>query len=71
MSAVEALHAAKAAGVEVAVNGEDLSLKASSPPPEYVLTGLSRNKAEIIALLRPRADGWAAEIGRASCRERV
>ena len=61
MSAVEALHAAKAAGVEVAVNGEDLSLKASSPPPEYVLTGLSRNKAEIIALLHPRDDGWSAE----------
>ncbi len=61
MSAVEALHAAKAAGIEVAVNGEDLSLMASSPPPEHVLTGLSRNKAEIIALLRPRDDGWSTE----------
>ena len=61
MSAVEALHAAIAAGIGIAVNGESLSLKASSPPPEHVLTGLSRNKAEIIALLRPRADGWSAE----------
>ena len=61
MSAVEALLAAKAAGIEVAVNGADLVLKAISPPPEPILTGLSCNKAEIIALLRPSDDGWSAE----------
>jgi TubC N-terminal docking domain len=59
MSAVEALKAARAAGVELALDGDDLALKAASAPPAAVLDALSRHKAEIVALLRPAEDGWS------------
>jgi hypothetical protein len=61
MSAVEALKAARAAGVELALDGDDLALKAASAPPAAVLDALSRHKAQIVALLRPAEDGWSAE----------
>ena len=61
MSAVEALKAARAAGVELALDGDDLVLEAASAPPAAVLDALSRHKAEIVALLRPGRDGWSAE----------
>jgi hypothetical protein len=61
MRAVEALKAARAAGVEVAIDGDDLALKAASAPPAAVLNALSHHKVEIIALLRPAEDGWSAE----------
>jgi hypothetical protein len=60
MTAIEALRAARAAGVEIDLHGDDLVLEASSPPPDAVLDALSRNKAGIIALLRPADDGWNA-----------
>ena len=53
MSAAEALKAARAAGVELGIDGDDLVLEASAPPPAAVLDLLSRHKAEIVALLRP------------------
>jgi hypothetical protein len=56
MSAVEALKAARAAGVELALDGDDLALKAASAPPAAVLDALSRHKAEIMVLLRPAED---------------
>ena len=61
MTAVGALRAAGAAGVEVALDGKDLVLEASSLPPEPVLDALSKNKARIAALLRPGGDGWSAD----------
>jgi hypothetical protein len=61
MSAVDALKAARAAGVELAIDGDDLALKAASAPPAAVLDALSRHKAQIVALLRPAEDGWSAE----------
>jgi hypothetical protein len=61
MSAVEALKAARAAGVELALDGDDLVLKAASTPPAAVLDALSRHKAEIMVRLRPAEDGWSAE----------
>ena len=61
MSAVEALKAARAAGIELALDGDDLALSAASAPPAVVLDALSRHKAEIVALLRPGRDGWSAE----------
>jgi hypothetical protein len=61
MSAVEALKAARAAGVELALDGDDLALKAASAPSAAVLDALSRHKAEIMVLLRPAEDGWSAE----------
>ena len=61
MSAAEALKAARAAGIQLGVDGDDLVLEASVPPPAAVLDLLSRHKAEIVALLRPAEDGWSAE----------
>ena len=61
MSAVEALKAARAAGVELALDGDALALTAASAPPAVVLDALSRHKAEIVVLLRPAEDGWSAE----------
>jgi hypothetical protein len=61
MSAISALKAARAAGVELALDGDDLALKAASAPSAAVLDALSRHKAEIMVLLRPAEDGWSAE----------
>ena len=61
MSAMEALKAARAAGVDVVLQGDDLTLEASSPPSEAVMAALSENKTGIVALLRPGDDGWNAE----------
>ena len=43
------------------LDGDDLVLNAASAPPAAVLNALSRHKAEVVALLRPRRDGWPAE----------
>ena len=61
MSAAEALKAARATGIHLGIDNDDLILEASLPPPAAVLDALSRHKAEIIALLRPAKDGWSAE----------
>jgi hypothetical protein len=61
MSSAEALKVARAAGVELALDGDDLVLNAASAPPAAVLDVLSRHKAEIVSLLRPGCDGWSAE----------
>ena len=61
MTAAEALKAVRAAGVELALDGDDLVLNAASAPPATVLDALSRHKAEIVSLLRPGRDGWSAE----------
>jgi hypothetical protein len=61
MSAIEALNAARAAGVHLGIDGEDLVLKAALAPPTAVLDALSRHKAEILVLLRPGGDGWSCE----------
>jgi hypothetical protein len=61
MSAVGALKAARAAGVHLGIDDDDLVLEAASEPPAAVLDALSRHKAEIVALLRPAEDDWSAE----------
>lgn len=61
MSAIEALKAARAAGIELALDGDDLALSAASAPSAAMLDALSRHKAEIVALLRPGRDGWSGE----------
>jgi hypothetical protein len=71
MSAVMALRAARAAGVELALAGNDLSLKAASEPPVIVLEALVRHKSEIVALLRPGPGGWSAEDWRLFFDERA
>lgn len=61
MSAAEALKAARAAGIELGIDRDDLVLQASAPPPPAMLDLLFFHKAEIVPLLRPRRDGWTAE----------
>ena len=61
MSAAEALQAARAAGIRVGIDGNDLVLEASAPPPPAVLDLLSHHKAGIVMLLRLADDGWSAE----------
>jgi hypothetical protein len=71
MSAAEALKAARAVGIHLEVDGDDLLLKASAPPPTAILKVLSRHKAEIVAVLRPGRDGWSAEDWQAFFDERA
>jgi hypothetical protein len=60
MSATEAITAARTAGVRLTADGEDLLLDAASPPSVAVIDTLSRHKAEVLKLLRPAGNGWAA-----------
>lgn len=75
MSAAEALNAARAAGVLIFVEGNDLVLQASVPPPAAVLDTLCRHKMDIVTLLLsekderteeyiPWADWRASELNR-------
>ena len=52
MSAVPALRVARAAGIELGLDGDDLLLQAAAPPPASILDLLSANKPAIVALLR-------------------
>jgi hypothetical protein len=71
MSAAEALKAARAVGIQLEVDGDDLVLEASAPPPSAVLEILSQHKAEIVAVLRPGRDGWSADDWQAFFDERA
>ena len=70
MNAVQALEAARAAGITIALDGDDLMLQASAQPPEYVLELLSHHKRGIVVLLRPDRS-WTAEDWRALYDERA
>jgi hypothetical protein len=61
MSAAEALNAARAAGVHLWIDGDDLVLEASVPPPPAVIDLLSRHKVEILSELRSADCGWSGE----------
>ncbi len=71
MSAVVALTQARAAGIQVGIDGEALVLEASAPPPAGVLDLLARHKADILTLLRPGDDGWSGEDWREFFDERA
>lgn len=71
MSAAEAMTQARAAGIQVGVDGEDLVLEASGPPPGEVLNLLALHKADILTLLRPRNDGWSGRDWRVFFDERA
>jgi hypothetical protein len=62
MSPPEAMAAACAAGVQIAIDGTDLVLEASGPPPDAILDLLTRYKLGIVALLQCGRDGWPAQI---------
>lgn len=61
MSASEILNSARAAGIVVRLDGDDLLLQAAAPPPTAILHLLSRHKQEIVAMLRSVRDGWTPE----------
>jgi hypothetical protein len=71
MSAATALKAARDAGIELGIDGDDLLLEAVSEPPAATLEALSRHKAEIVELLRPNMGGWSAEDWRLYFEERA
>ena len=71
MSAAAVLRAARAAGVELAIDGNDLLLDAATVPPAPVVDALRRHKAEVVAMLRPGRDGWSAEDWQVSFDERA
>ena len=71
MSAAEALKVARAAGVELSLDGDDLVLEAPAPPPEAVLDLLAHNKLGLVALLRPGRDGWSHDDWRQTYEERL
>jgi hypothetical protein len=61
VSAAQALKAARAAGIDIALDGDALVLAAGTAPPPAVLNLLASHKAEIVLLLRPANDGWSGE----------
>jgi hypothetical protein len=61
VNAAEALKAARTAGIELGLDGNDLVLEAPTAPPAAVLDLLSHHKAAIVSRLRPGVDGWSAE----------
>jgi hypothetical protein len=70
MTAREALKAAREAGIVIRIDGDDLLLEASTPPPDAVLEQLALHKAGVVALLRPDRS-WTAEDWRALFDERA
>jgi hypothetical protein len=52
---------ARAAGIELSIDDDDLVLEASAPPPAAVLDALSLHKADVVRMLRPSGDGWSAQ----------
>lgn len=71
MSAANAIWAARAAGIDLRLDGDDLVLEAAVPPPKAVLNLLSGHKPGIVALLRQGRDGWSAEDWRVCFDERA
>jgi len=61
MTAAHALKSARAVGICVHIDGDDLELEAPAQPPQAVLDLLSLHKADILRLLRPADDGWSPE----------
>lgn len=61
MSVGEILNAARAAGIEFRVVGNDLLLEAPKPPDPEVFEALSRHKAEILTVLRQTESAWSRE----------
>ena len=65
MNAAQVLLAARAAGIQVKIDGADLLLRASAPPSAAVLEGLSQHKVHVLALLRLEKVEWTPDDWRA------
>lgn len=61
MSAAEVLRAARAAGIQIELDRDDLVLAATVQPPAPLLDLLSRHKTGIITLLSTADARWSAE----------
>ena len=61
MTSAHALQSARAVGIRVRIDGDDLELQAPAQPPHEVLELLSLHKTDILRLLRPTNDGWSPE----------
>jgi hypothetical protein len=63
MNAAEVIKEAAAVGIQIAIEGDGLSLEATAPPPEAIIELISQHKLEIINLLRSgREDPAEARI---------
>jgi hypothetical protein len=71
MSAAEVLQVARAIGIRVEIDGDDLVLEAPTAPPPRVLELLSRYKTGIVTRLRLADGAWSAEDWQAFFDERV
>lgn len=61
MTALHALGSARAIGIHVSIDSEDLVLEAPKRPSQAFLDLLFRHKAQILKALTPAADGWSPE----------
>jgi hypothetical protein len=57
----DVLKRARAEGLQVDVDGDDLTLYAPNEPPEDLLDLLKQHKPQLIRFLRPSCDGWTGE----------
>ena len=71
MSAANALKAARAAGISLAIEGNKLVVEAPTPPSPEIVENISRHKAEILNLLRSAAAAWSAADWQAFFDERA
>ena len=58
MTAIDALRAARAAKIDVSIEGTHLVLRAPAPPPPAVIDALKLNKPAIVAILRRELSHW-------------
>jgi hypothetical protein len=58
MTAIDALRAARAAKIDVGIEGTHLVLRAPAPPPPAVIDALKLNKPAIVAILRRELSHW-------------
>jgi hypothetical protein len=71
MSAVQALGAARAFGIQLELEGDDLLLEALEPPPETILAALSQYKTEVVRLLHSAQDGSSRDYWHILFQERA
>ncbi len=70
-AAVEVLAAARAAGVRVVADGDDLKMKAPATPPDAVIEAIRRHKPAILELLRSNPYDAAIDKLRSKCPARI
>jgi hypothetical protein len=61
MNALQAIEAARSAGVRLAIDGDDLVLRSASPPPCEIIDALSRHKSQVIEVIRLDRAVWSPE----------